>query len=297
MKKFYIAGSGGMLGEAFYQIFNNKYEIKYSDIKCSEKWLSYLDFRNYDSYERDVKNFNPDYLFHLGAHTNLEYCELNKEDAYNTNTLSVMHAVKIANNLKIPLLFISTAGIFDGKKDLYDDYDTPNPLSYYGITKYEAEKYVINNCNKYLICRPGWMMGGGLNKDKKFVKKILTQIKTKNILHVVNDKNGTPTYTIDFANNVELLIRKNIYGLYNLVCEGVTSRKEVTEKILRYYNLENKIKIIDVESSYFKDDYFAIRPLSERLQNKKLNSLNLNIMRNWKICLYEYLYNKYNNYI
>ena len=76
MKKFYIAGSGGMLGEAFYQIFNNKYEIKYTDIKCSEKWLSYLDFRNYDSYERDVKNFNPDYLFHLGAKTYLLFHSL-----------------------------------------------------------------------------------------------------------------------------------------------------------------------------------------------------------------------------
>ena len=79
--------------------------------------------------------------------------------------------------LKIPLLFISTAGIFDGKKELYDDWDMPNPIGHYARSKYIAEKYVQNHTNEYLICRAGWMMGGGLNKDKKFVNKIIKQIQ------------------------------------------------------------------------------------------------------------------------
>ena len=76
---------------------------------------------------------------------------------------------------------------------------------------------------------------------------------------------------------------------HNLVCEGVTSRADVTEEILKVLKLSKKISINLVNSDYFKKEYFAPRPYSERLINKKLNLRNLNIMRDWKVCLSEYL--------
>ena len=157
--KLYIAGCGGMLGEAFYNRFVGGYKLRCTDIDVNEKWLSYLDFRDYEAYKEDVFSFRPDFLFHLGAYTDLEYCELNEKDTYTTNTESVKNAVKIANSLKIPLLYISTAGIFDGEKDLYDESDKPNPIGHYAKSKYLGEKYVIENSNNFLICRAGWMMG------------------------------------------------------------------------------------------------------------------------------------------
>ena len=168
-------------------------------------------------FRSDVFEFNPDYLFHLGAHTNLEYCEKEVDDAYLTNTLSVENATFIANYLDIPLLYISTAGIFDGNSDTYDDWSLPNPLGIYARSKYMAELFVKENAKRYLICRAGWMMGGGPKKDKKFVNKIINQLKdgAKEIF-VVNDKMGTPTYTYDFAKNVELLISKEFWGLYKI---------------------------------------------------------------------------------
>ena len=75
MKKIYIAGCGGMLGEAFHRQFKKEYLLECSDIDVNEEWLSYLDFRILDDYLDAVKKFNPDFLFHLGAHTDLEYCE------------------------------------------------------------------------------------------------------------------------------------------------------------------------------------------------------------------------------
>ena len=116
MKRIYIAGCGGMLGDAFYKQFNNNYELKCTDIDVNENWLSYLDFRSFTNYRDDVIKFDSQYLFHLGAFTDLEYCELHPKDIYETNTQSVEHGVKIANELNIPILFISTVGIFNGKK-------------------------------------------------------------------------------------------------------------------------------------------------------------------------------------
>ena len=287
-----------MLGEAFKNVFSEDYNLKCTDIDVNEDWLEFLDFTDYKAYVNDVNNFNPDYLFHLGAFTDLEYCERNQEKTLKTNTESVKYATEISNNLNIPLLYISTAGIFDGKKELYDESDSPNPIGFYAKSKFLAENFVVKNSNNYLVCRAGWMMGGGPKKDKKFIQKLFSQIKSgKKELFVVNDKLGTPTYTHDFANNVKLLIEKNINGLFNMVCEGVTGRLEVANELIKILKLDDKIVINEVNSDYFKEKYFADRPYSERLINKSLNDLNLNIMRNWKVTLKEYIINYYSNYL
>ena len=286
-----------MLGEAFYEKFGDDYELKCTDIDLNEEWLSYLDFRDFESYKKDVNEFKPDWLFHLGAYTDLEYCELNEADTYTTNTESVKYAVHIANDLAIPLLYISTAGIFDGKKALYDEFDKPNPMGHYGKSKYFGEKFVIENAKDYLICRAGWMMGGGPKKDKKFIQKIMKQIQSgKKELHIVNDKLGTPTYTHDFAVNVKLLIEKEERGLFNMVCGGLTGRFEVATVLVKILGLKDKIKITEVNSDYFSKEYFANRPDCERLINKRLNDLGLNFMRDWKVALKDYLRDYYNYY-
>ena len=84
-----------MLGEAFYETFRQDFNLKCTDIDINEEWLSYLDFRDAETYRKDVIEFQPNWLFHIGAHTDLEYCELHEADAYSTNTESVKHAVDI----------------------------------------------------------------------------------------------------------------------------------------------------------------------------------------------------------
>jgi dTDP-4-dehydrorhamnose reductase len=297
-KKIYMAGSGGMLGEAFYNQFKNDYTLKCTDKDVNEEWLSFLDFRYLDTYKKDVDAFKPDYLFHLGAYTDLEYCENNVEDTYLTNTISVENAVYIANTLDIPLLYISTAGIFDGNKDLYDDWDQPNPLGVYARSKFMGERYVVENANRFLVCRAGWMMGAGPKKDKKFIQKLMKQIKEgKKELFIVDDKDGTPTFTHDFAKNVKALIEKEYWGLYNMVCGGQTSRLEVAHELLSILDLSNEIKINVVNSDYFKEIYFAERPPCERLDNRKLKLRDINLMQDWKVALKEYVDLYYNTYL
>ncbi len=298
MKKIYMAGCGGMLGEAFYQQFRKDFELKCTDKDVNDSWLSFLDFRDFNEYRKDVLNFKPDFLFHIGAYTDLEFCETEIEDTYATNTISVENAVKIANELNIPLLYVSTAGIFDGKLDSYDDWALPNPLGHYARSKYAGELFVKENISKHLICRAGWMMGGGPKKDKKFIQKLMKQIKEgKEELFIVNDKDGTPTYTHDFALNVKLLLQKEFWGLYNMVCGGQTSRLEVAKELIYLIGKTDKIKLTEVDSDYFSKEYFAERPPNERLVNTKLNIRGINIMRDWKVSLKEYLENYYTDYL
>ena len=141
-------------------------------------------------------------------------------------------------------------------------------------------------------------MGSGPKKDKKFIQKLMKQIKAgKKELFVVNDKDGTPTYTHDFALTVKELIQKEYWGLYNCVCGGETSRFEVAKELLRIIEKENEIKITPVKSDYFKDIYYAKRPPSERLITKKLDARSVNKMRDWKTALKVYLENYYSDYL
>jgi dTDP-4-dehydrorhamnose reductase len=133
------------------------------------------------------------------------------------------------------------------------------------------------------------MMGGGPEVDKKFVNKIMKQIKAgKTELNVVDDKLGVPTYTKDFAYSILRHLNEDLpFGLYNMVSSGEASRYETAVAINEHLNLG--LTINKVDSSYFAEEYSAPRPYSEKLINKALNDLQRNYMRNWKVCLHEYL--------
>ena len=82
-----------------------------------------------------------------------------------------------------------------------------------------------------------------------------------------------------------------------MVCGGATGRYEVTLELIKVLNMKNTIKITPVGSDYWKEKYFAKRPASERLINRKLDLRGLNIMRDWRICLKEYIKNYYKGYL
>jgi dTDP-4-dehydrorhamnose reductase len=142
------------------------------------------------------------------------------------------------------------------------------------------------------------MMGGGPQKDKKFIQKLIFQIaKGDDELFIVNDKLGTPTYTHDFARNVKLLIEKGKTGLYNMACKGKTSRVEVACELMNLLRLNVNVKISEVSSDYFQKEYFSPSPASEILTNARFREEGLDSMRDWKISLSEYLNNTYSDYI
>lgn len=287
--RVYIAGCGGMLGAAVYRQFSSHCEVMATDIDLNEPWLGRADVRNYEEMRQSITAFRPDVIINLAALTDLEYCEREWENAWLTNTLGAENCGLIANQLDVPYVYISTAGIFGGEKEIYTDFDAPNPLGYYAKSKYEGEQWVRRSVQKHFVIRAGWMMGGGPKKDKKFINKLFKQIKAgKKLLHVVDDKLGTPTYTVDFARGIQRLLESELYGLYNQVCGGSCSRFDVAVELIQLLGLEGKVKVEKVSSDFFKEEYFAPRPASEKLVTTKLDARGLNVMRDWKVCLAEY---------
>jgi dTDP-4-dehydrorhamnose reductase len=288
--RVYIAGAGGMLGKAVFERFSALATIMATDIDVNESWLSYADVRVFSDIARSVRDFRPDVVLNLAALTDLEYCERHEEDSYLTNALGAENVGLVANELNIPYVYISTAGIFGGEKDGYGDFDAPNPLCIYAKSKLAGEQWVVRSVRKHFVVRAGWMMGGGPSKDKKFINKIYKQLATgKRVLHVVDDKLGCPTYTCDFAAGLQKLLESDLFGLYNQAGAGSGSRFDVAKEFVRLLKLADAVRIERVDSTFFTSDYFAPRPASEKLLNTKLQARGLNVMRDWKECLAEYV--------
>ena len=286
-KKIMILGCGGMLGDAVYKHFSQENEVSASDINVIEPWLHPLDVTSLGQITAEAATFKPDVLINLAAKTDMEWCERNWDATVDTNTMGSMNCAVVAEALKIPYVYICTAGIFDGEKDTYDDDDKPNPASVYAKTKYFGE-ILATKIRRHFVLRAGWMMGGGPSKDKKFVNKIYKQLAAgAKTLYVVNDKAGTPTYTKDFARGIDQVLQYGRYGVYNQVCDGDCTRYDVAKEIVRL--LGSDVKVESVDSSYFEQEYFAPRPRSEKLIPRKLKESGLYVMRPWQESLAEYL--------
>lgn len=284
-----ITGCGGMLGEAVYQQFKGRCRVYATDTDLNEPWLERLDVTIFKDVIKYCNQIKPDYIIHLAALTDMEYCEIHPNEAYAVNAGGVENLAHYAREHDLPFVYISTAGIFDGKKDEYHEYNEPNPLSVYGKSKYAGEM-LARQLPKSIIIRAGWMMGGGPKKDKKFINKIIKKIRTgASEIAVVDDKYGTPCYTYDLAKIIEALLDGDLYGLYHGVCDGGASRHEIASHLLFKLGKHQEVKLLPVDSSYYNESYFAPRPASEKLVNLKLKQVGLNITRDWRECLSEYI--------
>ena len=285
-----VTGCGGMLGSAMHeQLPRLGHEVIATDLVADEPWLRPLDVRDKTAVEVVIQRSRPDAVFHLAAVTDLEWCETNPEDAAETNAYATGAIARLCANRGLPLVYISTAGVFDGEKaDPYDERDAPAPIMVYGRTKLAGEDAVRAQNARYFIVRAGWMFGGG-RKDHKFVYKIAAQIRDGvSELHAVDDKFGTATYTEDFARNLDLLVATDAYGTYHMVCEGGCARFDIAREIARLMG-RSDLPVVPVSSEFFEAEYFAPRPRSEMMVNRALREIGLNRMRPWQEALRDYL--------
>ena len=268
MKRFpktLITGGNGMVGS--YADFGTK-------LSKGE-----LDVSNLSAVMTVAKKYRPKVILHLAALTDLDYCEKNPAEAYLVNSVGTYNVALTAREVGAKLVYISTAGIFDGqKKGFYRESDLGNPQNHYGHSKYLGESAVQNILNDYIIARVCWMFGGGPTKDKKFVAKIITQFYKPEI-KALEDSWGSPTYGKDLVGALKKLIAKDARGIYHLAGKGRGSRYDVAKLIVQ--NMKSDVKVIPVKSSFFKLP-------AKRVGNEALIS-KVKLMRPWREALVEYL--------
>lgn len=291
--KVLITGSAGMLGSAVYPAFVRAgHDVLATDLApraIGTLPMGTLDVRDHQAVRTAVDTVEPELVLHLAAETDLEISETDPDHAYRTNTIGTEYVALATRDAGVPMVYISTAGVFDGTKEgAYTEFDEARPINVYGRSKYEGELLALRlNPNVYVV-RAGWMVGGA-HRDHKFVRKVIDQIRGgAKVIRAVDDKLGTPTYTEDFARNLLALIATGFYGRYHMACVGEGSRFDVAREIVAHEG-RTDIDVQRVDSSYFAETYFAPRPRSEIMRNYMLDLHGLNLMRPWAVALREYL--------
>ena len=148
--KIALTGSDGMLGSDISKVF--------ADVELRAFTLNDFDISDLDKYLSVIKNAAPDYLIHTAAYTDVDGSELDPEKAYLINGVGTRNIAIACEEIKCPIIYISSDYVFDGtKKEPYNEWDLPNPISKYGLSKLIGEQFVTSMTNRFYIVRTSWL--------------------------------------------------------------------------------------------------------------------------------------------
>ncbi|MFA6142151.1 MAG: dTDP-4-dehydrorhamnose reductase [Candidatus Omnitrophota bacterium] len=294
--KVLVTGSNGMLGVDLCAELDKAFDVYGADIVRGDgvRHFSQCDITDKKSVTVVIEKIKPDIVVHTAAMTDVDGCERDKDKAYNVNTAGAENVAKACAAAGATMIHISTDFVFDGTKKSgpYREDDEALPLSIYGDSKFKGEEAVIEGVKNYFILRTSWLYG---KHGKNFVETIITKASGEDVLQVVNDQVGSPTYTKDLAGAIRVVIDKissqltahssQGCGIYHVSNSGSVSWYEYAKEVLKLTGSETEVVPISSE----KLNRPAKRPAMSVLDNSKFTRFTGHKMRNWKDALKEYI--------
>lgn len=235
-----------------------------------------------------IMECRPEVVLNTTAYHRVDDCEGQAEIAYAVNALAVLNLVRLANDLDAVLVHLSTDYVFDGKlRQPYIEQSEPFPLSVYGNSKLAGESLVRTTAKKHILIRTCGLYGkaGSQGKGGNFVETMLAKARRGDSIRVVHDQVVTPTYTVDLAGQISVLLAARQFGLFHMTNEGSCTWYEFARAIFELSGIEADLS--PTTSDAYKTR--AIRPHYSVLENARLKELGLNRMRQWQEALTAYL--------
>lgn len=274
--KIMIIGSEGMLGHDLVDVLSVDNEVSTTTIDT-------LDITDINKTIKTVKQNNPDVLIHAAAFTDVDGSESNPDLAFKVNATGTRNVAVACQQANCAMVYICTDYVFDGtNRTPYHEYDQTRPLGVYGKTKHTGELYIRDLLNKFYIIRTSWLYG---YHGPNFVTTMLNLAKKTKDISVVNDQIGSPTYTVDLANAIALLIKKPTYGIYHVTNSENCSWYDFATEIFNQAQIEVNLKPVTTEE--FPRP--APRPKYSVLENYNWNMEGYPKMRSYKEALTDYL--------
>ena len=298
--KVFVTGAGGQLGhDVVNELIGRGIETTGSDIAESYSGIQdgtavtkapyvRMDITDAAQVQSVLSSCAPDALIHCAAWTAVDAAEdeENRDKVYRINAQGTLNIAEYCKKADIPMLYISTDYVFNGKGETPWDPDCTDyaPLSWYGQTKLLGEKAVRGLLTKYFIVRIAWVFG--LN-GKNFVRTMLRVAENHPEVRVVMDQIGTPTYTPDLAVLLSDMIVTDRYGTYHATNEGgFISWYDFTCEIYRQAGLATKVIPVTTQEYGLSK---AERPENSRLDKTKLVTAGFTPLPDWKDALSRYL--------
>lgn len=287
MKTLLITGANGQLGRAINLKYkDNKDILLYNTDIMETDTIHKMDITNVDDVLRVVREVKPYAIINCAAHTAVDLCETDVDNAYKINALGPRNLSIAADEIGAKIVQVSTDYVFggDGTKP-YIEFDQTNPQGMYGKTKLAGENFVKEFSKKHFIVRTAWLYGDG----KNFVKTMLRLSENNDTVNVVCDQVGSPTSTAVLADIIDNLIWTDNYGTYHGTCEGVCSWADFTEEIFRLAGKTTKVNHITSEEYKKMFPKSADRPKYSVLDNYMLKLTLGYVAKDWKLAIKEYI--------
>lgn len=282
MKKIIVTGCNGQLGRAVNKIYHGSTEYE-----CINTDVGELDITNIDKVDGFVSQIKPYAIINCAAHTNVNGCETDVENAYKINAIGPRNLSIAAAKYQAKLVHISTDYVFDGQADVpYTEFDMPNPKAVYGKTKLAGENFVKEFARQYFIIRTAWLYGDG----KNFVKTMLGLAQNHDKVTVVGDQFGSPTSADELAKAIAYLLPTDNFGLFHGTCEGITNWADFTREIYRLAGVSTVVETVTTEQ-YGKNTtgIVAPRPAYSVLENYMLKLTTDFMFADWEKAAAEYI--------
>lgn len=267
--KVLVTGAKGQLGQCIQSIAHQYPTLNFLFVDKQQ-----MDITNIIQISEFFKTHKVDWCINCAAYTAVDQAEIHKEEAYQINVLGTRNIAQLCQEYGVKLIHISTDFVFDGlKTSPYTEWDATNPINVYGETKLKGELEVKAHCASHFIIRTSWLYS---EFGHNFMKTMLRLASERDILRVVNDQIGSPTYALDLAEALLHIIQKDKdhYGVFHYSNQGQISWFEFAKTIFELVNHH-----IVLEQILTKDyPTLATRPLYSVLDTSKISeAFNLEI--------------------
>lgn len=286
MKKILVTGCNGQLGRAIRAEYAGE-EVEFINTDVVEgDGVTALDISDVDAVLALVKQSMPQGIINCAAHTNVDACETQWDAAYRINAIGPRNLSIAAAKVDAKLIHVSTDYVFEGNgTSPYTEFDEPNPVSAYGKTKLEGERFVKEFAKKYFIFRTAWLYGDG----KNFVKTMLRLAETHEQVSVVCDQKGSPTSAVELAKAIHYFEATENYGTFHATCEGDTNWAEFAEAVFARAGKSTKVNHVTSEEYAVMNPASAKRPAYSILDNYMMRLTSDYRMADWQSALDVYM--------
>ena len=248
--KVLVTGSNGLLGQKLIKLLGNKPDItllatsKGANRVSNQEGYQYqsLDITNPQEINTVFETFKPNVVINTAAMTNVDVCEDDKELCWDLNVNAVKYMITAAEKQNSHLIHLSTDFVFDGEAGPYKETDGPNPLSFYGESKYEAEKLLQVSNIKWSIVRTIIVYGVAENMSRSNIVLWAKESLAKgNPLNIVDDQFRSPTLAEDLAMGCWLIAEKEAKGIYHISGKGLMSILDLVYAVADFYGYDKSI--------------------------------------------------------
>lgn len=282
MKKIIVTGCNGQLGRAINKELSGNSELSFVNTDVGE-----LDITDIDKVLELVREVKPYAIINCAAHTAVDACETDVDNAYRINAIGPRNLSIAATETGAKMIHVSTDYVFDGKGTRpYLEFDTPNPQGVYGASKLAGENMVKEFADRYFILRTAWLYGDG----KNFAKTMLRLSETHDKVRVVNDQFGSPTSAKELAAAIASLLFSDNYGLFHATCEGSCHWADFAKEIFRLAGKSTLVEGISSEEySANTTGTVAPRPAYSILENYMFKLTGGYTFADWHDAIAEYM--------